>query len=279
MSMTMESSQMVEINAKDVMALRASTGMGMMDCKKALAEAGGDLAAAEDWLRKNAKGKMDKRTERPAGEGRIAIAIDGRNAAIVELRAETDFTAKNDRFLAMSENVVQYALKQPGGAVSLDDTITKFVDDVRLTTGENVQYGRGYKIDGGPTAKYGVYIHHDGKTGVLVHGEGDVSEELLRDIAMHIAAVQPRPVAVTPDDVPASIIEKERQFAIEQAMEAGKPKDIAEKMVTGKINKLYQELALIEQPFIKDDSKKVKDLIPAGGSIVSFFRWQVGESA
>ena len=142
---------MAEISAKDVMALRTSTGMGMMDCKKALQETGGDVAAAEEWLRKNAQGKMDKRTERPAGEGRIAIKIsdDGRNAAIVELRAETDFTAKNERFLDMCEKVAEYALTQSAGELSLDDTITKLVDDVRLTTGENVQYGRGHKVEGG----------------------------------------------------------------------------------------------------------------------------------
>lgn len=272
---------MAEISAKDVMALRTSTGMGMMDCKKALQETGGDVAAAEEWLRKNAQGKMDKRTERPAGEGRIAIKIsdDGRNASIVELRAETDFTAKNERFLAMSEKVAEYALTQSAGQIPLDDAVTKLVDDVRLTTGENVQYGRGHKIEGGGQAAYGVYIHHDGKTGVLVQGEGDVSDNLLRDIAMHIAAVQPRPVGVTPDDVPADVVEKERKIALEEAMSSGKPQEIAEKIVEGKLRKLFESLALLEQPFVKDDSKKVKELLPAGGSIVAFFRWQVGETA
>lgn len=272
---------MAEISAKDVMALRASTGMGMMDCKKALAEAGGDLAGAEEWLRKNAQGKMDKRTDRPAGEGRISIAIspDGRHAAIAELRAETDFTARNEKFLAMAEKVAGHALAQHAGDVPLDDAITKFVDDVRLTTGENVQFGRAHKVEGGPQTAYGVYVHHDGKTGVLVQGEGDLSEHLLRDIAMHIVAVQPRPVGVRPEDVPAEIIEKEKALAIEEAMSSGKPKEIAEKIVEGKMRKLYESLALLEQPFVKDDSKKVKELLPAGASITVFFRWQVGESA
>lgn len=272
---------MAEISAKDVMALRTSTGMGMMDCKKALQESGGDVEAAEAWLRKNAKGKMDKRTERPAGEGRIAIAIsdDGRNAAIVELLAETDFTAKNERFEQMTKLVGEYALKQSAGAISLDDEITKLVDDVRLTTGENVQYGRGHKLEGGGQTAYGTYIHHDGKTGVLVQGEGDVNDALLRDVAMHIAAVQPRPVGVTPDDVPSDIVEKERKVAMEEATASGKPQEIAEKIVEGKLRKVYESLALLEQPFVKDDSKKVKELLPKGGSIVSFFRWQVGEAA
>ncbi len=272
---------MAEISAKDVMALRTSTGMGMMDCKKALHEAGGDLVAAEEWLRKNAKGKMDKRTERPAGEGRIAIKVsdDGRNAAIVELRAETDFTAKNERFLAMIEKVADYALAQSAGDISLDDSITKLVDDVRLTTGENVQYGRGHKIEGGGQTAYGIYIHHDGKTGVLVQGEGDVSDHLLRDVAMHIAAVESRPLGVTTDDLPSDMVEKERSVALQEMKDSGKPQEIIEKIVEGKLRKLFESFALLEQPFVKDDSKKVKELLPKGGSIVSFFRWQVGEGA
>ena len=272
---------MADISAKNVMALRAATGMGMMDCKKALTEVGGDVAEAEAWLRKHAKGKMDKRADRPAGEGRIAIAVsdDGRNAAIAELLAETDFTARNEKFLSMAEKVAQRLLTLPAGGVEKDDAITTLVDDVRLTTGENVQFGRGHKIEGVAGSAYGSYIHHDGKTGVLVQGEGDVSETLLRDIAMHIAAAQPRPMGVTTDDVPADIVEKERALAIEQAVESGKPKEIAEKIVEGKLRKLYQSLALLEQPFVKDDSKKIKDLLPAGASITAFFRWQIGENA
>ena len=148
----------MDIKPAMVKELRERTGAGMMDCKKALAEAGGDLAAAEEWLRKNAKGKMDKRTERPAGEGRVAIAIsdDGRNAAIVELRAETDFTAKNDKFLNMAEKVGQYALKQSAGAITLDDTITKLVDDVRLTS----------SVDG--------EARQDGTTADMVFGIGEL---------------------------------------------------------------------------------------------------------
>lgn len=269
---------MTQINAKDVMTLRASTGMGMMDCKKALKETGGDIASAETWLRKNAKGKMDKRADRPAGEGRIAVALsdDGRNAAIVELLSETDFTAKNEKFMTMMEKVSNYALTCSAGEVPLDDSITKLVDDVRLTTNENVQYSRGNKIEGDDQSSYGVYIHHDGKTGVLVQGQGDVAETMLRDIAMHIAAIQPRPQGVTHEDIPADIVEKERQAALEQAMESGKPKEIAERIVEGKMRKFFEEVALLDQPFIKDSDKKIKDLIPAGGSVTAFFRWQIG---
>ncbi len=271
---------MTQINAKDVMTLRASTGMGMMDCKKALKETGGDIASAEDWLRKNAKGKMDKRSDRPAGEGRIAVAIsdDGHCAAIVELLSETDFTAKNEKFTNMMEKVSNYALTCGAGEVPLDDSITKFVDDVRLTTNENVQYSRGNKIEGDDETSFGVYIHHDGKTGVLVQGQGDVPEKLLRDIAMHVAAIEPRPQGVTHEDIPADIVEKERKDALEQAMESGKPKEIAERIVDGKMRKFFEEVALLDQPFVKDPDKKIKELLPTGSSITAFFRWQIGEA-
>ncbi|RMH23571.1 MAG: translation elongation factor Ts [Planctomycetota bacterium] len=271
---------MADVSAKDVMALRAATGMGMMDCKRALTETAGDIAAAEEWLRKKAKGKMDKRADRPAGEGRVVVAVsdDGRNAVIFEVRTETDFTAKNEKFDTMCEAIARHALTLPAGEISADDAITKAVDDVRLTTGENVQFARGHKTEGGSNTAYGVYVHHDGKTGVLVQGEGDVPERLLRDIAMHIAAVQPRPLAVTPEGVPADIVEKERAFALEEALSSGKPKEIAEKIVEGKLRKLFEGLALLRQPFVKDDSKTIQDLLPPGAQIVAFYRWQVGET-
>jgi len=269
---------MAEISAKDVMALRAKTGLGMMDCKKALAEAEGDVEAAEDLLRKKLKGKMETRTERAAGEGCIAIAVsdDGRNATIAELRAETDFTARNEEFVQMANQVAQAALSESAGDVSASDEIAKLVDDIRIKTGENISYARGHKLEGDSNTMFGSYIHHDRKTGVLIHGEGDVSEEMLRDICMHVAAVVPRPLGVSPDDIPADKVERERQFALEQAMESGKPQEIAEKMVEGKMRKYYESVALLEQPFVRDTDKKIRDLLPEKASIEAFLRWQVG---
>jgi len=272
---------MAEISAKDVMALRTRTGLGMMDCKKALSETGGDVALAEENLRKKLKGKMDARTERAAGEGRIAIAVsdDGRSAAIVEIRAETDFTARNEQFLDAAEKIAKLALACPSGQItSATDEMTGLIDNIRITTGENASFARGHKLSGDGSAAFGVYLHHDGKTGVLVQGEGDVAEATLRDVAMHCAAVQPRPLGVTKDDIPANQVEKERKFALEQAMESGKPKEIAEKMVEGKIRKFYEEVALLEQPFVKDPEKKVKDLLKGGSTIVAFERWTLGET-
>ena len=125
---------------------------------------------------------------------------------------------------------------------------------------------------------FGQYVHHDGKIGVLVQGTGSISDETLRDICMHVTAAVPHPKGVSAKDIPADVVEKERRFRIEQAMESGKPKEIAEKMVEGGMRKFFEEIALLEQPFIKDPTKKIKDLLGAKAGVVAFFRWQVGEA-
>lgn len=274
---------MAEISAKDVMNLRNRTGLPMMDCKEALAQTAGDVAAAEDWLRKKLKGKMDKRTERAAGEGRIAVAIDKQQgaAAIIEIRAETDFTAKNEKFVQVAQKVAQLALTgQNAGQIKPTDEMNAIVDDVRISTGENCSIARIHKIVGERNKTvFGSYIHHDGKTGVLIQAEGSVSDEVLREIGMHITASPTRPLGVNAEQIPADVVERERKFRIEQAMESGKPQEIAEKMVEGGMRKFFEEVALLEQPFIKDESKKVKDIVGKDGTIVAFFRWAVGEQA
>lgn len=272
---------MADISAKDVMALRASTGLGMMECKKALQESDGDPQAAEDLLRKRLKGKMDARMDRATGEGRIAVAVapDDAAAAIVEIRAETDFTARNDQFIAMANEVASCALKLAEGELTPDGAIAGVIDSVRIATGENVNFARGEKLAGAPGDVFGAYVHHDGKTAAVVQASGDAPQELLRDICMHIAAAVPRPQGVTPDDIPQPVVEKERAFAIEQAMESGKPREIAEKIVEGKMRKFYESVALLEQPFVKDPDKRVKDLLPPGAVVKRFIRWRLGESA
>jgi len=272
---------MSEISAKEVMVLRNKTGLSMMECKKALTETNGDVNAAEELLRKKLKGKMDTKTDRAAGEGRVAVEIshDGRAAAIVELRSETDFTAKNDAFIRAAAAIAQIAIRSPQGAVSPTPEMQKHVDELRISTGENISIARAHTLSGGGNTMFGSYVHHDGKTGVLLQGEGSISQDVAKQICMHITAAVPRPQGVDRDSVPAHIIEKERRLAIEMAMESGKNKEIAEKMVEGKINKLYSELALLEQDFVVDPTKKVKDLLPKGTTISAFFRWQVGEEA
>jgi len=272
---------MAEISAKDVMNLRNRTGLPMMDCKQALEATGGNLDAAEDWLRKKLKGKMEKRTDRAAGEGRIGIATDFRHgtAAIVELRAETDFTAKNEKFVKAAQRIAELAIVAHGaGELKPTGEITAIVDDLRISTGENISVARIHKVIGeSGTTAYGHYIHHDGKTGVLIQATGSISDETLREIGMHITASPTRPRGVTAKDIPAEIVEKERRFRIEQAVESGKPKEIAEKMVEGGLRKFYEEVALMEQPFVKDETKKVKDVVGPKAQIVGFYRWQVGE--
>lgn len=269
---------MAEISAKDVMALRNRTGLPMMACKKALAETGGDIDAAEDHLRKTLKGKMEARTERAAAEGRVAVAVNGTAASIVELRAETDFTAKNDKFIQAADRIAQLALAQPAGDVAPTPEMIAIVDDIRISTGENAAIGRIHKVEKGQGEKFGSYVHHDGKTGVLIHATAGAPEDVLRQICMHITAVVPRALGISAADIPPAMVERERKFRMEQALESGKNEEIAAKMVEGGMKKFYAEVALNEQDFVVDPSKKIKDLLN-GAAIKAFFRWEVGETA
>lgn len=269
----------MELNAKDVMKLRDRTGLPMMACKAALIETKGNFDAAEELLRKQLKGKMDTKTDRAAGEGRIAIAQTREAASIIELRAETDFTAKNEKFVNTAKAIAELAINHHAGAVPAEGDIKAKVDDIRISTGENISLARAHKLVQDPgSGAFGSYVHHDGKTGVLVQAEGSINDETLRQICMHITAAVPRPAGISANDVPQHVIDKEKNFRIAQAMESGKPKEIAEKMVEGGMRKFFEEVALLEQPFIMDPTKKVKDLIGGKGTIVAFLRWQVGES-
>ncbi len=271
------------ISAKDVMNLRRQTGLGMMECKQALTETDGDAEKAIDLLRQKGLAKMDGRTDRQSTEGRIAIAVaDGRaKAAIVEVNTETDFTAANDAFKAVVEAVAAQALEQHAGEVQKSDVMQTAIDEVRLTTKENVRFARGKVLGGTGGSAVGGYLHFTGRVGVLVEvdvtGDAPASEALLTDLCMHIAAASPPPIAVNQSDVPKEIVEKERQIAKAQAIEQGKPEQIAEKMVEGKIRRFYEDHVLLNQAFIKDDKKRIQDLLPAGVTIKGFVRYQLGE--
>ena len=266
------------ISAKDVMGLRKRTGLGMMECKQALTETDGDIDKAIDLLRQKGLAKMDSRSDRASTEGRIAIALapDKSKAAIVEVNSETDFTAGNDTFKALVDTVSADALKQPAGDVKKTDAIQAQIDEVRLTTKENVQFARGRVLGGEDGAKVGSYLHFTGQIGVLVElnasADGSVTDQLLTDLCMHVAAISPPPMAVSDEGVPADIVEKEREIAKAQAIEQGKPEQIAEKMVEGKIRKFYEEHVLLKQAFVKDDKKRIKDLLPEGVTIKNFVR-------
>ena len=273
---------MAEISAKDVMALRNKTGLSMMECKKALVESQGDQVAAEDLLKKKLGKKMEGRTDRAAGEGRVTVKIagDGRSAVIVELRAETDFTAKNEKFGAAAEKIADLAIaKGNAGDVTPTDEMKAPIEDLKISTGENISIARIHKLEGGGDSMFGKYVHHDGKTGVLVLATGSVSEDTARDICMHVAAHIPRAQGVSRDDIPEAAVEHELRLIREKMEDEGKNAEMIAKIVEGKKNALYGELALMEQPFVKDETKKIKDLVAGKGDISAFLRWQVGEQA
>lgn len=256
---------------KDVMALRQKTGLGMMDCKKALAHANGDMKAAEEWLRAQRKGKMDTRTERTTGEGRIGIVVEGSKAVIIEIRTETDFTARNDAFVKMVDDVTKEAMKQPAGEVKPTDTMSKRIDDLRITTGENVNFARGERIDGGT---FGSYVHHDGKRAALIQVEGNADAETLKGICQHI--VFHDPMAIDDADVPAETLKKIREEAAAEAKASGKNDEIAGKIAEGKVRKYLEDNTLVNQKYVLDESKTIKQVLPQGVKINRFVRYTLG---
>lgn len=269
----------VNFAAKDVMALREKTGLGMMDCKEALTKNNGDMKAAEEWLRAKLKGKMDTRTERTTAEGRISIAISGPDAAVVEIRTETDFTARNDEFLALVNEIAKSALKMPAGAIKPDAAITKRVDDVRIKTGENVNFARGEHLHGGT---FGSYLHHDGKRGAIVQLDvpagTTVDAETLSGVCMHIVAHVPTPVGIDERDVAKETIEAIREASIAEAKQGGKPDQIAIKIADGKVRKYLEENTLLDQKYVKDvtGKKSVREVLPKGVTVKKFLRYTVG---
>jgi elongation factor Ts len=261
------------ISPKDVMTLRERTGLGMMDCKAALADANGDMKLAEERLREKLKGKMDTRTDRAAGEGCIAIAVDGDHAAIVEVRAETDFTARNPDFRSMAEDLAKMACKGPAGAVANTEGMKKRLDDVRIKTGENLSFAGGTVLVGGSFAHY---IHHDGKKAALLQFTGTLPADVATGICQHIVAATPSPIAVDEKGVPADLIAARQREAVEEAKASGKPEQIAMKMAEGKMRKFFEEVTLLGQPYVRDDKKRIKDLLPAGTTLVAFVRMALG---
>ena len=270
------------VSAKDVMDLRKKTGLGMMECKQALTETNGNADEAIDLLRQKGLAKMDSRADRASTEGRIAIATtnDQSKAAIVEVNSETDFTAGNEAFKSLVDAISNEALAQPAGEVQKTDVMQSKIDEVRLTTKENVQFARGCVLGGDEGSKVGHYLHFTGQIGVLVElktSEDNLpTDDLLTDMCMHVAAISPIPIAVSEEQVPPDIVEKERQIAKAQAKEQGKPEQIADKIVEGKIRKFYEDHVLLKQTFIKDDKKRIQDLLPTGITIKNFVRFQLG---
>lgn len=272
----------MSVSASLVKELRERTGSGMMECKKALVEAEGDLEAAAELMRRKGLAKADKKAGRVAAEGRIVAARsdDGRAGVLVEINSETDFVANGDDFRVFADAVAQAALSHgvdDAESLLASDLDGRTVDFARqelvAKVGENVQVRRAIRYAGsdGVVAQY----LHGARIGVMVEVLGG-DEQLGRDLAMHIAASSP--VCVTPDDVPPDQLEKEKGFLLEQARESGKPEEIVQKMVEGRLRKHLQEITLVGQPFVKDPDQTVGELLESrGASVRRFVRYEVGE--
>lgn len=296
----------MSITAKDVADLRARTGAGMMDCKKALEETAGNMDAAIDLLRKKGIAKAEKRADRAASEGQIVIelAADGTMGAMIELNCETDFVGRNDEFVALAKQVAQHVARDAkvDGLVTVgaegayldtpwafdaSRTIGEVVKAASAKTGEKVELRRIARF--ATTGLVGSYLHFNGKAGVLaevVGGNGAEAAELGKHIAEHVAAGVPSvAVAVDQAGVDPAFIARERDIFVAQAVESGKPQAIAEKMVEGRIAKLLGEITLLGQPWVRDDKQTIKDLVAATAkaagqplAVTRFVRFKMGEA-
>ncbi|MBT8089730.1 MAG: elongation factor Ts [Gammaproteobacteria bacterium] len=270
----------MSVTASMVKELRERTGAGMMECKKALVATKGDLDAAAEELRKSGQAKADKKAGRVAADGRIVVNKNSGKAIIVEINSETDFVAKDENFIAFAESVAAAALASGTTDVavlaeqSVDNsrTIEEARTELVTKVGENISVRRAAIIEGsGPIGHY----THGARIGAVVALEGG-DEGLARDIAMHVAAINP--VCIDESQVPAETLDRERRIFSEQAEASGKPADIVEKMVTGRIGKFLKEITLLGQPFVKDPDVTVGKLLKgAGASVTSFVRFEVGE--
>lgn len=273
----------MEITAALVKELRERTGSGMMECKKALSETGGDIEAAVELMRKQGLAKADKKAGRVAAEGMIASAIskDHRRGVLVEVNCETDFVAKGDDFATFCAGVANTILaKSPDDldqllnlSLASGGTVDQARRELIAKIGENIAVRRFIIIDSAD-GRLASYLHGT-RIGVLVAVNGG-DEALAKDVAMHIAAS--RPVALGGADVPAEVVEKEKEIFRAQAAESGKPADIIEKMITGRVNKFLKEVTLLGQPFVKDPDQSVEQLLKQQGAVVrAFVRYEVGE--
>jgi elongation factor Ts len=281
----------VTITPKDVSELRARTGAGMMDCKRALEETGGDMEKAVELLRKKGIAKAEKRVGRSASQGVVMVetSADGREGAMVELNCETDFVARTEGFQALARALASHvaAHAEPGidaGNVqdqpySAGKTVAQEIKEVSGKVGEVValnHYARFTPADG----VVGHYLHHNGMVGVLVElagASGDAALALARDVALHISFADP--IGITGADVPAELVERERRIAEEQVAQEGKPEAIRAKIVDGKIRKFIAERTLLEQPFVRDDKTTVGQVmkkVGAGITVTRFARFKVG---
>ncbi len=270
-------------SAKDVKDLREKTGAGMLDCKKALEASEGNMDKAVDWLREKGIAKASKKESRIAAEGLSEIFVDGNKAVILEVNSETDFVAKNEEFKNFISTVGNTILKS--GVTTMEEalqlkvesgeTINDYLVALIAKIGEKISFRRFELVEKTDSEVFGVYSHLGGKISVLTVLEG-ANSEVAKDVSMHAAAM--RPLYMKRDEVPAEVLEHEKGIIKEQAINEGKPADIAEKMVNGRINKYYKEVCLLEQEFIKDSDKSVEQYVKENkGTVKKMVRYEVGE--
>lgn len=270
---------MAQITAALVKELREITGAGMMDCKKALVECEGDKDKAIDYLREKGIAKAAKKAGRIASEGVVAAASDGKTACIVEINSETDFVAKNENFLALVKKIADHIVAcKPADMDALNasqmdgKTVAEVMTEAVASIGEKLSLRR-FEVYTTEDGQLATYIHMGGKIGVIVELSGG-DATLGKDVAMQIAAAKPQ--CIGREDVDQEALAHEREVLRKQALEEGKPEKIVEKMVDGRINKYYKEVCLVEQEFVKDSDKTIKDIL-AGVEVRRFARFEMGE--
>ncbi|MGG2085008.1 translation elongation factor Ts [Lysinibacillus pakistanensis] len=275
---------MANITAQLVKELREKTGAGMMDCKKALVQTDGDLEAAIDFLREKGLSSAAKKADRIAAEGTTYILEQGNEAIILEVNAETDFVAKNDKFQVLVASLAEQLLATKPASVEAALELTnaegvKIVDQISTavaTIGEKITLRRFEIKTKSDADAFGSYLHMGGRIGVLVTLEGSTDASAAKDVAMHIAAINP--TYVSRDEVSAEEVERERKILTEQALNEGKPENIVAKMVEGRLGKYFEDVCLLDQTFVKNSDQKVRDFVAStGGSVNGFVRYAVGE--
>jgi len=274
-----------EISAKDVKALRDQTGAGMMDCKRALGDAQGDVAKAVELLRERGLAKAGKREGRATSEGLIAVSLGDGVGAMVELGCETDFVARTDAFGELAAELAAKVASDAGATdpeslldASLDgEKVRERIQSAIGKMGENIVVKRVARI-AVPGGTAGGYVHAGGKLGVLVGLSGGAAPGLAKDLAMHVAAADPTPVAVDRAGVDEALLASERRVYRNQAQQEGKPDKVIDKIVEGRVNKYLKEVVLLEQPFVKDPDRTVRDLL-GDVAVSGFVRFKLGEAS
>ncbi|WP_138414783.1 translation elongation factor Ts [Aquibacillus sediminis] len=273
------------VTAKMVKELREKTGAGMMDCKKALTETDGDIDKAVDYLREKGISKAAKKADRIAAEGSTHVEVEGNTAVLLEMNCETDFVTKNDQFKDLLSELGKHLVSQKPESVEDalkqnlhgdGETLEEYINSNIAKIGEKLSLRRFTIMEKSDNDAFGPYIHMGGSIGSLVLLEGTTDEAAAKDVAMHIAAVNPR--YVSRDAVSEEEVEREREVLKTQALNEGKPEHIVEKMVEGRLSKFFEEICLLEQSFVKDPDQKVKQVVESKGATVKgFVRYQVGE--